>query len=162
DDGGDENPADFQSAISRKVKCSGDHRGKPTLHVLRTTTVETAVFFHRIEWFVIADHADRIHVPAQHQRASLLFPIQHANHVRPAARNFLELDIESSSLKQLSRCSSNLRLPVCAGDQRRIDGIDRNQLSQYLNRRVGHVPLSIQSDRARRYPAHIPTMPPTI
>ena len=108
-----------------------DHRGDAALHVLRAAAVEPAVALARIERRRHALDADGVDVAAEHQRPARRSrpsstPITFG---RPGATS-CSVDVEPDRA-----CARRSRAAICAfarraGHERRIDGIDRDELAQ--------------------------------
>ena len=133
DDRGDDQPAGGQTARFDHHARSVDHRRDTALHVLRAAAVDTTVAFDRIEWPRHACHADRVDMTAQHQRSSGRATVEHANDIRPARRHLLYFGREANPSIFRHQRPRDGRLPRRAGHQRRVDGIDGDEIFEEAN-----------------------------
>ena len=106
----------------------GNHGGDATLHVLRATRVQPAALDARHERIGHPVDADRVDVPAEHHRRPWRGGVEHADHVPAAGRGFLKHDVEAGLPHRVGGHFANRALARRAGYERRIDGVDGNEV----------------------------------
>ena len=97
-----------------------DHGCNPALHVLRASAVQPPILFDRDTWRGHAGHADRVGMPAQHQRAARGAAFKDGDYVGPARRHFLHLDVQADGLEFLHQPPGDLAFARCAWHQGRV------------------------------------------
>ena len=113
---------------------SGDHRRDAALHVLRAAAVQAAVALGRHERIVHAGDAHRVGVAAEHQRASLRAPIEHADDIRAAGRHRFDGHLEADATHRGGDGGGNFLLAGRAGNERRVDGVDGDEIAKQADR----------------------------
>ena len=128
DDAGDDETAGVEAAGLGDDAGGANHRRDAALHVLRPAAVDAAVALGRIERTGHAGDADRVDVSAEHQRSSRRPALEHPDDVRTVRGGFLHVGLEADGAQFLDERARNRRLAGGARDERRVDGIDGNQL----------------------------------
>jgi short-subunit dehydrogenase len=113
-----------------------DHCRDAALHVLRSATVDPPGAFGRIERRSHPFDADRIRVPAEHQRTSGQPALEDADDVRTAGRGFLQVHVEPKTPHVRGYGFRNLPFTPSPRHQRRIDRVDADEIAQKRNARI--------------------------
>jgi hypothetical protein len=132
----DDQPSCGESAIARDAH-RVDHRGDAPLHILRPAPVNPAVPLRGIERRRHAGHSNCVDVTAEHQRRSGLRSFQHANYIRPAWRGVLFLDVQPEAPQVRFDKVGDGSFAGGARHERRVDGIDRDEIAEQRDDRVG-------------------------
>ncbi len=77
---------------------------------------------------------DRVHVRVQHQRAPAARAAHATDHVRASRRELLELDLHAALLEPGRHEAPGLELARAARDERRVHGVDRDELLEEIDR----------------------------
>ena len=86
--------------------------------------------------------ADRIHVPAEHQRAPGRAGFEDADHIGPPGRDVLNVDVQPDAPHVRGNRRGDLRFARGAWHERRIDGIDGDEIAEKVD---GGIHVSRQS-----------------
>jgi hypothetical protein len=132
-DSGDHETAGGET-LFRNDAGSGDHRRDATLHVLRAAAVQAAVALGRHKRIVHASDTHGVGVAAEHQRASLGAPLEHADDIRPAGRHRFHGHLEAEAPHRGGDGGGNFLLAWRARDERRVHGVDRDEIAQEADR----------------------------
>jgi hypothetical protein len=146
-DGSDNQTAGGGAALLRHDARRIDHRRHAALHVLRSAAIETAVALNRRERLAHAGHTDGVGMPAEHQRRTFHPRLEHTDDVRPSAAGVFDGDLESDAAHRGGNRIGNLAFAGGTGHQRRIDGVDGNQIAQQFDGWVHVVTLMLSSLR---------------
>ena len=91
DDGGENQPARWESALFRNDADGGNHGGHAALHVLRAASVEAAFALDRMERSGHPLDTDGVEMTAEHERAAWPESLENAHDVGPAGGGILPL-----------------------------------------------------------------------
>ncbi len=86
---------------------------------------------------------------AEHEGASRGTAFEHADRVRSSGRNLPGFDVESDTTHLGSDGTGDLRLAGRARHERRVDGVNRDQVAEQPNRGI-HEGSSLRYARRRR------------
>ena len=134
DDGGENQPARWESALFRNDADGGNHGRHAALHVLRAASVEAAVPLDRRERIRHPCDADRVDVAAEHESVPRRTSFEHADRVGSTRRDLLCLDVEADAAHLGGNGTGDLRLAGRTGHERRVDGVDRDEVAEQANR----------------------------
>src|SRR5437016_8266657 len=115
------------------MKSGGDHRCESTFHVLRTATINSPVFFDRVERRIHADNADGVHMSTEHQRPALLPAFKDTDNVRTAWSDLLNLDVESGGMQFCRNDAADFVFAGSARNERRVHRIDGDQIPEQID-----------------------------
>jgi hypothetical protein len=125
-DGGDDHVAGETGTDHRR---RGEHAGGDAgLHVVAAAAVEPAVADVRDVRLAHPVHADRVDVPAEHERPPATAPACRADHRRPPDPGLHDLDLQACLGEPACDERGDLLLAGPARHQRGIDGVDRDEL----------------------------------
>jgi hypothetical protein len=113
-----------------------DHRCDTALHVLGAAAVETAITFDRCKRVGHSCDADCVGMPAKHHRGPWLPSLEDADDIRPAGRNLVDTHVEPDAAHRRRNGVRDLALTGSAGHERRIDGVDSDEVAQEAEGRV--------------------------
>ena len=102
-------------------------RREARLHVVGAPAVQASVLDAGIQARVRLEQPDRVEVAVQEQRAAAAGPAGDADHVRPAGRSLLDVDLEPCLLEPLREHGRHRRLATAGRDERRVDRVDRDE-----------------------------------
>ena len=135
------NRPDGKPALLGDDAAGVDHRGHAAFHVLRAAAVEPAVALDRRERIRHARDADRVGVAAEHQRAALA-RAPRARRRRWAVRaRPLRLDVEAEAAHLGGDGVGDLALARRTGHERRVDGVDRDEIAEQADGWIHEVAL---------------------
>ncbi len=123
--------------LSTMRRTAADHGGNAALHVLRTAAVEPAVADLRFERPPHPADADRVGVPAEHQRSASGASVEYADHVRTTGRGVGHLDAKTDGLELAGNPSRDGGFAASARRQRWIHRVDRDEIAQQRHRGIG-------------------------
>ncbi len=131
DDAGDDDLSGGQAAALRHDAHGIDHRRDAALHVLGAAAVHPSVAHDRIERRRHAGHADRVDVPAQHQRRARergrsSVPTTFG---RPGATSWTSI-VQADAFEFLDHAARHGRLPGRTGHERRVHRIDGHEIAE--------------------------------
>ena len=102
-------------------------RREARLHVVGASAVQASVLDAGIQTRVRLEQPDRVEVPVQEQRAAAAGPAGDADHVGPARRSLLDVDLEPCLLEPLREHARHRRLATAGRNERRVDRVDRDE-----------------------------------
>ena len=129
-DGRHQQPAPREAPAHRDLRRRVDHGRHAALHVLAAAPVEAAVPQDGLEGRGHPFDAHRVRVAAEHQRPTGLPALDYGNDVRPPRCDLGDLDVDAGRRERRGDSIRNARLPGAAGHERRVDGVDRDQVAQ--------------------------------
>ena len=110
-----------------------NHGRDAALHVLAAAPVDAAVAHDGVERRGHSLDAHRVHVAADHQRPTRRAPLDGRDDVRSPGSDLGHLDVESGPRERRRDALRDGGLAGAPGHERRVDGIDRDQVAQQLN-----------------------------
>ena len=121
-----------------RLATGDERRGDARLHVVRAASVEPVALD---PWAVRVVHpldVDRVEVPAEQQGASASGAVCVDDDARPPGRRLEHVGLETRIPRPRRDERRDLRLARAAGDERRVDRVDRDQLRDQVCQIVGH------------------------
>ena len=107
-------------------------RREARLHVVGATAVQASVLDAGVQSPVRLEQPDGVGVPVQEQRPATTGPTRHADHVGPARRGLLDVDLEPCLLEPLREHVRHRRLATARRGESRVDRVDRDEPSREL------------------------------
>jgi hypothetical protein len=121
---------DHVAGQSRAVRGRrGEHAGRDAaLHVVAAAPVQEAVAHPRRARLAHPLHADGVEVAVEHQRAPAAAAARAADDRRAPGRGLDHVHVEARAGHPSGGEAHHLRLAGAAGDERRVDRVDRDEV----------------------------------
>ena len=132
DDGGDDHVS--AQPAPRALGARTRDRREARLHVVGAAAVQTSVLDPRRQPAVRLEQPDGVEVPVQDQRPAAAAPSRDADDVRPSRSDLVDVNLEPRAFEPLREHGGDRGLAAAGGHERRVDGVDGDELRRQLRR----------------------------
>ena len=86
-------------------------------------------------------------MPVQDQRPAAAASPRDADDVRPSRRDLVDVDFEAGALEPVRKHGRDDRLAAAGRDERRVDGVDGDELRRQLRRHQSRTASPVSAER---------------
>ena len=145
DDGGDDHVAAQSTPCA--LGAGARDRREARLHVVGAAAVEPSALDPGGQAAVRLEQPDRVQMAVEQQRPAAAAAPRDADHVRPSGSDLHDLDLQPRALEPLGEHAGDRGLAAAVRRERRVDGVDGDQLRRQL---LQHQSRTASPDSAER------------